>query len=312
MLRGTVLITGGSGFLGRGIMQQAEANGWDCSFIVYSRDEYKQDLCKKKYPYVRYVLGDIKDYDRLVDTLMLGRVDTVIHTAAIKYIPEAEFNASECIDVNVRGSEVVLRAATRSDHVRQVLMISTDKACVPINVYGASKMLMERLACEYARLCNEIHIGLCRYGNVIGSTGSVIPKFLEQKAKGKLIVTDPAMTRYWISIEEAVELIVAAQHGTSGSIIVPKPAAMKLGDMAETLADGVPVEIVGLRPGEKMHEQLMHQQESIRAVDKRDHYELFPPYFQAVGEPFELVSNQPHRWLLPDELLRHTEDAARV
>ena len=311
----TVLITGGSGFLGRGILSNAEKLEWDC--IVYSRDEYKQDLCRRKYPNARYVLGDVKDYDRLLYTLRLGRVDTVIHTAAIKYIPEAEFNVAECIDVNVQGSEVVLHAALSSG-VEYLTMISTDKACAPVNVYGASKMLMERLACEYARLAGNggLHIGLARYGNVIGSTGSVIPKFIEARDRdGRLQVTNPDMTRYWITIEEAIQLIVQSMfHVGSGSIVIPKPAAMRMGDLASAIAsDRVPIDIVGTRPGEKMHEQLLHKQESVRAVDRRDFYELLPVTGGGpVNGEFELVSSSPDRWLTDEKLLEHIELAARV
>jgi UDP-N-acetylglucosamine 4,6-dehydratase/5-epimerase len=166
-----ILVTGGTGFLGRGILRHAIRKAWDAEMIVYSRDEYKQDLCREKYPDATYILGDVRDYERLM--MATRNVDVIIHTAAIKFIPEAEFNVDECIAVNVEGTRNVLRAAYHNS-VGHTIGISTDKACLPINTYGMTKALCERLFGEFS---HQMFCTMARYGNVIGSTGSVIPRF---------------------------------------------------------------------------------------------------------------------------------------
>ena len=299
----TILITGGSGFLARGIMKLWPEN----DYVVYSRDEYKQDLCKKKFPNSQYVLGDVKDYDRLVSTLRAYEVDTVIHTAAVKFIPEAEYNVNECISVNVDGTRNVLLACWHTD-VERVVGISTDKCCLPVNTYGMTKALMERLFIEQARLDKWHDYSLVRYGNVIGSTGSVIPLFQEQaKQKHAVTITDPDMSRYWITINEAVDLIGMALVGDSGNIVIPKPRSMTLLDLAHVFSNNV--ETIGIRPGEKRHEQLLHQQESVRAVDTGTHYVLKESGIYS--EPFILSSNTPEAgWFTKEEMLGAI-DAAR-
>lgn len=314
-----VVITGGTGFLGRGLLRHFYDQH---ELIVLSRDEYKQDLCRQRYPNVKYVLGDVTDYDRLYR--VFDGVDMVIHTAAIKYIPEAEFNVDECIDINVEGSRAVLQAAYAQD-VSTVVGISTDKACLPINVYGMTKALMERLFGDYARTTG-MHCALARYGNVIGSTGSVIPKFKQQLEQiGHISLTDPHMTRYWITMQEAVKLVEMCFACENGSIIIPKPRAMTMGDLAYTLVADYEkthgclvgqdrIVITGIRPGEKRHEALLHQDESIRAIDYRTHYELRMIGTKPVhNEPFILSSNTPQGgWISSDELLHAVRDAELV
>lgn len=312
-----VVITGGTGFLGRGILR-AWAGNKDYDLVVLSRDEYKQDLCRQKYPYVHYVLGDVTDYGRCFRAF--DGADLVIHTAAIKYIPEAEFNVDECININVDGSRTVLEAAYEA-RVKSVIGISTDKACLPVNVYGMTKALMERVFGEYAAT-TSMHCALARYGNVIGSTGSVIPLFKRQlKEQGYITITNPNMTRYWITINEAVHLIELAMFAQSGSIIIPKPRAMTMEELAQTLVDDCvkhklsdePVRYIGMRPGEKFHEALLHSHESIRAIDQNTHYELLPVGSVQVNDPFILSSNTPQGgWVTPEQLLSAIEDAERV
>lgn len=297
-----ILITGGSGFLGRGIMRQLHDN----EFTVYSRDEYKQDLCRQKFPNARYIIGDVRDVDRL--TLAMYDADTVIHAAAMKYIPEAEANVGECININVNGSHAVLQAA-RAAGVQKVIGISTDKACMPVNTYGITKALMERIFDEQSRYIN---CSCVRYGNVIGSTGSVIPVFERQlREKGFVTVTGPYMTRYWISIDDAVKLILLALDASPGEIVIPMPSAMTTGDLAKSLA-GDKIEIIGLRPGEKAHENLLHSQESVRAVKAGNHYILKPTGTIGDNEQFTLVSSDPRHWLTPEELHAVMADAKCV
>lgn len=312
MTDNNVLITGGSGFLGRGIMHFAQKHSWGAHFIVYSRDETKQDVCKSMYPDATYVLGDVKDEDRLFLTMCIYGVTTVIHAGAIKYIPEAEFNVEETVDVNVHGSRNVAHAAFLAD-VPMVIGVSTDKACRPQNVYGASKMMMERIWGEYARNTKR-HYTLVRYGNVIGSTGSVIPKFREALKEGRHIrLTDGSMTRYLIGIDEAVWLIeeAMATKTIGGSIIIPQPRSLHMGRLVEMLCEeaGVSpaeaVEVIGVRPGEKMHEELMHEQESIRALHWPSYYELKRVGADPAthGKTFSLRSDEPEGgWLTQDGL----------
>lgn len=259
-----VLITGGSGFLGRGILRRATRERWDSNFTIYSRDEYKQDLCKRVYPQANYVLGDIRDVDRL-ETVMLNQ-DIVIHAGALKYVPEAEFNVSECIDINVLGSRAVINAARRSRRVNTVVGISTDKAVEPLNTYGLTKAMMERCFTEAYRLFPGKRFTLTRYGNVVGSTGSVVPVFQRQAAKDNTVqVTDPTMTRFWIGIEEAIDLVIQAIASESGTIVVPSAKSMELGELVKAVAPEARVKVTGLRPGEKMHECLLTSAEFVRS-----------------------------------------------
>lgn len=300
-----ILVTGGSGFLGRGILRLSKSLGWEVT--VYSRDEYKQDLCKTKYS-ANYVLGDINDYDRLVNACR-GH-ELVIHTAAIKFIPEAEQNVLETIKVNVDGSLNVFKACEQAG-VKQCVAISTDKSTMPVNTYGMTKALVERMVGEFS-LHGLCEFYSCRYGNVIGSTGSVIPRFTQQvQETGRVTITDPDMTRYWISIDDAVSLITnSLKIIKPGSVLIPEPASMKLLDLAHVFTHDI--EIIGPRPGEKKHESLLHPQESTRARNIGGFYELFSSLHEAVSEPFELSSDKPKHWLTQEEMLVAIEEAKLV
>jgi UDP-N-acetylglucosamine 4,6-dehydratase len=300
-----VFITGGTGFLGRGILRRFSQN-WDIT--VYSRDEYKQVQCAQRWPDVKYVLGDVTNQERL--TNCMRGADLVIHTAAVKFIPEAELNVNECIDVNVLGSRAVLEAANKCG-VPRCVAISTDKACQPLNVYGMTKALVERMVGEYARYAGPAgtQYTACRYGNVIGSTGSVVPLFRQQaETLSEITVTDPDMTRYWITVDEAVNLILDAANAASGDVVIPTPAAMRIGDIAALFQ--VPVKVVGVRPGEKRHEQLLHQQESVRAEYDGKNYLLHPT--GVYSEPFMLSSGSPKVWLSGNKMLAAMHDAENV
>lgn len=304
-----VLITGGTGFLGRGILRRF-AQQWNIT--VYSRDEYKQFQCKQRWPDVDYALGDVLNVDRLANVLGRTKPDLVIHTAAVKFIPEAELNVNECIDVNVLGTRNVLQAVGYAG-IRQCVVVSTDKACQPLNVYGMTKALAERMVGEFARYYKDsVQYTACRYGNVIGSTGSVIPLFAQQAELGEITVTDPDMTRYWITVDQAVDLILAAcaPNVASGDVIIPRPAAMRIGDIAALF--GVPVKVVGLRPGEKMHEQLLHQQESVRAEFDGVNYRLHMDDGRAYSEPFVLSSGSPQVWMQQKDMMQAIMDAENV
>ena len=207
-----VLVTGGAGFLGRGLLRHVKRDSLDWEITVYSRDETKQDECRRRYPFARYVLGDVRDVDRL-RTVMMGH-DIVIHAGALKYIPEAEKNASECVSVNVGGTQAVMRAAEAAG-IKHVVGISTDKAVQPVNVYGCSKMAMERLFADTAQFEGGPEFVCVRYGNVVGSTGSVIPLFKRQSSPQsqhyetyRLIYTHPEASHVWICDPNQPHLLV--------------------------------------------------------------------------------------------------------
>lgn len=304
-----VLVTGGTGFLGRGILRRF-ADSWDIT--VLSRDETKQDMCRQRWPSVTYKLGDVTDS---TCQYLVKNMDLVIHTAAIKYIPEAEDNVEECIRVNVDGTRNILQACERYDV--NVVCLSTDKATAPLNTYGLTKALCERLVGSAAR--RGVRCTAVRYGNVIGSTGSVIPLFQRQlTTQGFITITDPNMTRFWISVDQAIDLILEAAHDTEcGDVVIPKPAAMRMIDLATLLTDRDPhrIKVVGVRPGEKMHESLLDPAESVRAEDFDPYYHLKPAWHKPVREAkeaFTLSSNCPPVMIQDKWMLEKIKDAVTV
>jgi UDP-N-acetylglucosamine 4,6-dehydratase len=259
-------------------------------------------------------LGDVRDRDRL-EAAMVGH-DVVIHAAAMKYIPEGEMNVRECIAVNVDGARSVAQSAVRGG-VRRVVGISTDKACEPVNVYGMTKALSERLFAEMSQHLDTTFTTV-RYGNVVGSTGSVIPLFQRQLAeRGRLTVTDPKMTRFWMSVDDAIDCIGFALDPARipGSVTVPTPQAMTIGKLASCIAGDAPIDLIGARPGEKMHETLIHYQESVRVVEHSGYYELVPIGYGVLQgcEAFTVASHTPPRGMVSEAaMLRMIGDARDV
>jgi UDP-N-acetylglucosamine 4,6-dehydratase len=257
-LSGNILVTGGSGTLGRAIVRTAERERWDCSFTIYSRSELRQAQMRSKHPHCRYVLGDVRDYDRLA-AAVAGH-DLVIHAAAMKRIPECEANPAECYATNVQGSINVARACIVAG-VKRCVGVSTDKAVRAITCYGASKLALETIF--RAQPSTPTIFTLVRYGNVVASNGSVIPLWRQQASEGRpLTITDRRCTRFWMAPSTAVELIVnAAQQ--DGGIVVPKMAALSLVEMADIVAPGSDTTETGLRSCEKIHEDLIHEDEPV-------------------------------------------------
>lgn len=317
-LKGKILVTGGSGFLGRVTMMSAIEADWDAQFIVYSRDEQKQDAIRRRFPDARLVLGDIRDTERLA--LAMAGADYVLHAGALKYIPEAEFNVNECYEINVGGSVSVIRAA-RAAGVPTVLAVSTDKAVMPLNVYGATKMLMERLFVEADRQAGPTRFGVVRYGNVIGSTGSIIPLWQQQAREQKIVtITEPTMTRFWMAPHEAVDLVLHAFHRLEyyddrGEIVVQKAAAMNLMELFDALRLNVDHTFIGRRPGEKFDETLLSEYEAAKATGVDGQYVRFAPLGPA-DSGWDTVtaytSGKPDRWLTADALAAAVEEAAGV
>lgn len=268
-----IFMTGGAGFLGRAIMRHFRDEVIDAQFTIFSRDEAKHAVCRREFPEARYILGDVTNYDQ-VELAMTGH-DTVIHAAAMKYVPEGETNVLNCIAVNLDGSRNVGIAAIRN-RIDRVVAISTDKACEPANVYGMTKRLMERVFQEMAQDTDTAFVTV-RYGNVIGSTGSVIPMFRQQARDGIITLTDSTMTRFWLTVDKAVDLIWGALNLLdgyslmSGTIIIPQLLSARMIDLVEAIdevegtQDTSHIKEIGQRPGEKTDEILLSASEALHA-----------------------------------------------
>lgn len=321
VLSGNVLLTGGSGFLGRAILRKDKKENWPAKFIVYSRDETKQWELKHRYPEVTCILGDVaRDVDRLI-SIMAG-VETVVHMGAVKYIPEAEWNVLETVDVNITGSRNVAMAAIAAG-VSKVIGISTDKAAAPANLYGMTKAVMERMYGEFNRRSVYTDFVTCRYGNVVGSTGSVIPLFKRQIEENKQIkVTDSRMTRFWLGVDEAIDLILWSLKESeefSGHTFISACPAMPIQDLAKAVwkmnsKEEPNITYTGIRPGEKLHESLFTELEASRIGIANQGFILAPATETGSRHP-EIMgysSDHPRHWLTIDEMIALIEDAKSV
>lgn len=262
-------MTGGAGYLARALYARAEREGWDVQFTAFSRDDSKHVPLMRRFPSVKCIRGDVAADRDVLAAAMQGH-DYVIHMAAVKYVDLAESNVFDTVRVNVDGSRNVIMAAI-SARVTRAVGISTDKACEPVSVYGMTKAVMERMLIEGDRMASRTEFAVCRYGNVVGSTGSVIPLFRDQLARnGEITLTAPGMTRFWMGVDEAVDCILATFVAPRGATIIPIPRSMSLLDMVHAaVGDDVPIRVTGLRPGEKVHEQLIGLAESVRARSLR-------------------------------------------
>ena len=283
MLRGkSILVTGGTGSFGKKFIQTILNEYPEITrVVVYSRDELKQfemaqDFSSNKYPQIRYFIGDVRDGERL-KRAMEG-VDIVIHAAALKQVPAAEYNPFECIKTNVLGAQNVIEACF-STQVKQVIALSTDKAAAPINLYGATKLCSDKLfvAANNMKGNRNLKLSVVRYGNVMGSRGSVIPFFLNKRFEGVLPITDSRMTRFNISLEDGVRLVLKALHIMwGGEIFVPKIPSYRISDVAEAIAPQARQETVGIRPGEKLHEEMVTVTDAINTVEFSDYFVILP------------------------------------
>ncbi len=281
MLRGRIFLTGGTGSLGTALMTLARDEDWDCEFTVYSRDEVKQSQIRNEFKLNKFVLGDVRDYDWL--QLAMRGHDLVIHAAAYKQVPTAEVNAGEAIEVNVIGSRNIARAAV-FNNIPRVIGISTDKACAPVNCYGETKALMERIF-QQACMWGNTNFHLVRYGNVLGSRGSVVPLFTEQAKRGFVTVTDPSMTRFWLTLKDAIKLVTDcySMDDSPGTILIPKCPASSMQALAECFVTAEHVKVTGVRAGEKYHEQLVNKSEAIHTDDIGSHFLVHPAYTLHTG-----------------------------
>jgi UDP-N-acetylglucosamine 4,6-dehydratase len=276
-----VLVTGGTGSFGRRLTRHALDHSDPRKLIVFSRDELKQSEMMEEFgpdPRLRFFLGDVRDHQRL--RRALDGVDYVVHAAALKQVPTGEYNPIEVIRTNIMGAAHLIDAAIDKG-VEKVVALSTDKAANPVNLYGATKLCSDKLFVagnSYAGI-HRTRFSVVRYGNVVGSRGSVIPFFRKMKETGIIPVTDPRMTRFWITLEQGVEVVMKAfarMHG--GEIFVPKIPSMNLLDLAEAVAPGCRHEVVGIRPGEKLHEVMVPVDDARNTVEMEDMYVILPAF----------------------------------
>ena len=276
----TVLITGGTGSFGKKFIEIMLKQFEPKRIIVFSRDELKQFEMQQVFnaPCMRYFIGDVRDEARLKQAMY--QVDYVVHAAALKQVPAAEYNPMECIKTNIHGAQNVINAAIACG-VRRVIALSTDKAANPINLYGATKLASDKLFTAANNLVGdrETRFAVVRYGNVVGSRGSVVPFFrgLIERGVKELPITDARMTRFWLKLEDGVELVLKSfQRMQGGEIFVPKIPSMRILDLAEAIAPGVPTKIIGIRPGEKLHEVMCPSDMFYETLEFKDHFVIKP------------------------------------
>ncbi len=316
----TILLTGGTGSFGNAFVQSVTDRWNDAVIRVYSRDELKQSQMQERWAgrsgNLRYFIGDVRDRSRM--SRAAQGADILVHAAALKQVPACEYNPFEAVRTNVLGAQHVVDAAIDAG-VSKVVALSTDKAVNPVNLYGATKLCAEKIVVQgnaYAAQ-SRANLACVRYGNVVGSRGSVVPLFKQQIAEsGKLTITDERMTRFWITLPQAVDLVLyALRHMTGGEVFIPKIPSMRVVDLADAMAPGLERQIIGIRPGEKLHEVLVTADESRHTIDAGDVYVVLPEHPWWTQEPrwidgkpladgFVYSSDSNDRWLSSDELAR--------
>jgi UDP-N-acetylglucosamine 4,6-dehydratase len=318
-----VLVTGGTGSFGRKFVEIMLREYRPQKLIVFSRDELKQHEMRAAgidHPSLRYFLGDVRDQQRLERAF--SGVSVVVHAAALKQVPACEYNPFEAIQTNINGGKNVIEAAINCG-VRRIVALSTDKAVNPINLYGATKLCAEKMfvqANAYAG-AQDTRFSCARYGNVVGSRGSVIPVFMQQRARGRITITDPRMTRFWITLDQGVRFVmrcIEQMHG--GEIFVPKIPSMKLLDMAQAIAPECQIDCVGIRAGEKLHEVLLSEDEARTAMETDDMFVIQPAHSwwrkdnwksaAPLAEGFRYASDSNSQWLTAEDLYRLVDGCA--
>ncbi|AKQ44780.1 UDP-N-acetylglucosamine 4,6-dehydratase [Rufibacter radiotolerans] len=317
----SILVTGGTGSFGKKFVETVLTRFPDIKrLVIYSRDEQKQfqmafDFPESKYPGIRYFIGDVRDFERLKRAC--NGIDYVIHAAAMKHVHIAEYNPDECVKTNIGGADNVIRAALETG-IKKVVALSTDKACAPINLYGATKLTSDKLfiAANNIKGNKDLIFSVVRYGNVMGSNGSVMPFFMKKKQEGVLPITDPNMTRFNISLEEGVDMVLhSLETAWGGELFVPKIPSYRIMDVAEAIGPDCEKKIVGIRPGEKVHEEMITSSDSFTTYDLGKYYAILPQtpawelqdfikHFGAVKVPegFNYSSGQNSDWLSVEDL----------
>ncbi len=317
-----ILVTGGTGSFGKSFVNAVLQRYKDCKIVIYSRDELKQyemanDLLDHASN-LRFFIGDVRDQERL--EMAMRNVDYVIHAAALKHVPIAEYNPFECINTNVIGAENVCRAAIRCG-VKKVIALSTDKAASPINLYGASKLAADKIFIAANNMSAGIgtRFSVVRYGNVVGSRGSVVPLFkrLLEQGVNSLPITDVRMTRFWITLAQGIDFVISSlAMMQGGEILVPKIPSMEITALAKAMAPELPHEIVGIRPGEKLHEVMITIDDARNTVELEDRYVIEPSHLgwdyksysecngETVDPDFSYASNTNSEWLDAESMLQ--------
>lgn len=325
-----ILITGGTGSFGHKYTQTLLARYKPNKIIIYSRDELKQSEMQQKFdaPCMRYFIGDVRDEKRL--SFAMRGVDYVIHAAAMKQVPAAEYNPMECIKTNINGAENVINAALEAN-VEKVIALSTDKAANPVNLYGATKLASDKLFIAANNISggSQPRFSVVRYGNVVGSRGSVVPYFAKLIAEGSdhLPVTHPEMTRFWITLQGGVDFVLKNfERMLGGEIFVPKIPSIRIVDLAKAMAPDLPIKIVGIRPGEKLHEMMCPSDMSFHTFEFDDHYVIAPAirFFnrsndftqnnlneqgQLVSEGFQYVSDLNECFMSIEQIRQYNQDS---
>ena len=318
LARKTILLTGGTGSFGNAFVERILRDHPDTVVRIYSRDELKQSEMRERFrddDRLRWFIGDVRNKTRLARATQ--GCDIVIHAAAMKQVPACEYNPFEAVQTNILGGQHVVDCAIDAG-VQKVVALSTDKAVNPVNLYGATKLCEEKIIVQgnaYAA-GSDTRLSCVRYGNVVGSRGSVVPLFRKQIGEGRLTITDERMTRFWITLPQAVDLVEYAMvHSVGGEIFIPKIPSMTVVDLAKAMAPDLPIEIIGIRPGEKLHEVLITDDESRHTIDAGEVYVVLPehpwwgdhPNWTAgsrLPEGFVYASNTNDHWLGPDGLRR--------
>lgn len=317
----TVLVTGGTGSFGRRFTEIVLRDHAPQKLIIFSRDELKQHEMRQAFPDsgdspVRYFIGDVRDRERLQRAFR--GVDIVVHAAALKQVPACEYNPFEAIQTNIMGAKNVIDAAI-DQNVKKVLAISTDKAVNPTNLYGATKLCAEKMFVQANSYAGEggTRLSCTRYGNVVGSRGSVIPVFQEQRKGGTITITDPRMTRFWLTLDQGIEFVIRSierMHG--GEIFVPKIPSMNIMELAKAVAGDCTIRPIGIRPGEKLHEVLVSEDEARHTVELDDAYVIRPahPWWPvehwagaALADGFRYASDTNSEWISDEDLQRLIE-----
>jgi UDP-N-acetylglucosamine 4,6-dehydratase (inverting) len=317
----SILITGGTGSLGKALTKRILTE-WPSvkRLVIFSRDEQKQfemaqEYPESRFPQIRFFIGDVRDAERLKRAFR--GIEYVIHAAAMKHVPIAEYNPMECVKTNINGAENIINAALETE-VKHVVALSTDKAAAPINLYGATKLASDKLfiAANNIRGANPIKFSVVRYGNVMGSNGSVIPFFMKKRKEGILPITSEAMTRFNISLDGGVDMVLhALEHAWGGEIFIPKIPSYRILDVAKAIAPNCEYKVVGIRPGEKIHEEMITSSDSFFTYDLGKYYTILPQtpnwnldkfieLFNAkkVAEGFQYNSGENTEWNSVDEL----------
>jgi len=312
-----IMVTGGTGSFGRTFSEIMLRDFHPSKIIIFSRDELKQHEMRMSgldHPSLRYFIGDVRDTDRLRRAMY--DVDIVIHSAALKQVPSCEYNPFEAVKTNIYGTQNVIDAAIDSG-VKKVIALSTDKAVNPVNLYGATKLCAEKIIVQGNAYSGKggTSLSCVRYGNVIGSRGSVIPVFIKQRPTGEITITDKRMTRFWITLDQAVQLVIdGLHHMQGGEIFVPKIPSMKIMDLAGVVAPECEIEVIGIRPGEKLHETLITEEDGRNTVSFNGMYVIMPNYSwwerknyetgKTLPAGFLYTSDRNDHWLTKEDLTR--------